>query len=344
MSGNSSFRRRQTAPIVSGRPARSETWWPWPPLALEERQLVLPDLHLVTVFEQLRVDPAAVDERSVQRALSLIAKPLPCRSRRACRRDTVTSSRKMSASGERPIVSRSRSSTYVSPERPASERTMSAVPRPRDRAPASRSSSSAGSSEDSVWSPALVGDERRAALLAETRGLEVLEAALGAVDVRQPASSPSASSSSWLIRGRGLDGQDLGQLAEIDLPERALPSPPARAGARRAPHGGCRSCRGGSCGDTRCPALRRGASGSGRAARRPRGSRDREVRPQDSSFRSTSRYALPQVKHEAGILQPPLEGFNSRAADSSWAEDLLHRCLAARPRASSGLLGGVPSA
>src|SRR5215217_3795302 len=74
MSGNSSRRRRTTSPILSRRSrcgfcvatvvnsVRSP---------LHERQPVLPDLELVAVLQLRAVDPTAVDEGAVQRALVL---------------------------------------------------------------------------------------------------------------------------------------------------------------------------------------------------------------------------------------------------------------------------------
>src|SRR5262245_30880637 len=59
----------------------------------------------------------------------------------ACRRDTVTSSRKTPQSGERPIVVRSPCGENVSPVRPPPERTTSAGPSSR-RSPSDSSSSS----------------------------------------------------------------------------------------------------------------------------------------------------------------------------------------------------------
>src|SRR5581483_2455091 len=68
----------------------------------------------------------------------------PSRSTRTeCRRDTVTSSRKIAQSGERPIVVRSPSGVNVSPARPPPERTTSAGPsRPSSSSSASSSPSS----------------------------------------------------------------------------------------------------------------------------------------------------------------------------------------------------------
>src|SRR5215216_1990532 len=83
MSGNSSRRRRTTSPILSRRSrcgfcvgalfngARSTS----AVSPLDERQPVLPDLELVAVLELRAVDPAAVDERAVQRPLVLDEEP-----------------------------------------------------------------------------------------------------------------------------------------------------------------------------------------------------------------------------------------------------------------------------
>src|SRR5581483_1884834 len=72
---------------------------------------------------------------------SSIAQRPPCFTSTACLRETVTSSRKMPQSGERPIVVRSPCGANVSPERPPPERTTSATP----WIPKSSSASSASS-------------------------------------------------------------------------------------------------------------------------------------------------------------------------------------------------------
>ena len=124
----------------------------------------------------------------------------------AWRRETVTSSRKTGQSGERPMIVRSPCGVNVSPARPPPERTTRAGPS------TPRSSSSSRSLD------ALVGAERlrllrrlgrvqqRPALGAVVRGLRVLEAALGAVDVGPlylgPAGRPSRRGSPSEARRR----------------------------------------------------------------------------------------------------------------------------------------------
>src|SRR5437763_906117 len=74
MSGNSWVSALHTAPIVIDLPrgAPSSTsgssMSATPPLALEERQLVLADLQLVAVLQAVRLDPPAVDVGAVERA------------------------------------------------------------------------------------------------------------------------------------------------------------------------------------------------------------------------------------------------------------------------------------
>ena len=233
MSGNSSRRRRQTAPIVSGRSLASART-PWPSRsALEEGQLVLPDLHLVPVLELL-FDAAAVDEGAVEAALVLDRRSRPGDARgSAWRRETVTSSRKMSESGERPIVSRSPLERERLPRPPAAgadddRRPLGPQLRERRRDVLARSRPTAN---DIVASPRSSRDQQRAALLAVPRGLEVLEAAFRAVDVRQ-AVPCQASELLFAEPRRSLDGEDLGEACEIDLARAgSRPSPPAAAAA-----------------------------------------------------------------------------------------------------------------
>ena len=78
-----------------------------PGSAREERELVLADLQLVAVVEPVRLDPLAVDVGAVQRAESSRYQPPARRTSSAWSRETVTSSRKTSESGRRPIVMRS---------------------------------------------------------------------------------------------------------------------------------------------------------------------------------------------------------------------------------------------
>src|SRR5207253_2771285 len=71
----------------------------------------------------------------------------------ACLRDTVTSSRKIAHSGERPIVVGLVSSGNDSPERPPPERTISAAPCTPTSSSGSRLSGSSGAENASVDSP-----------------------------------------------------------------------------------------------------------------------------------------------------------------------------------------------
>ncbi len=203
MSGNSGLSRRQTAPIVSSRcgGAASRAAVSSRSSSRQEGEPVLADLELVAVAQPLRLlDPAAVDERAVEAALVLDREARRPRSTStACRRETVTSSRKMPQSGERPIVVRSPCGRNVSPERPPPERTTSAGPSiPRSSAAPASSESSTGVNV-CVVSAGVVLHEQRAAAGAVVRGLRVLEAALGAVDVAHR--SPLRSVASTFRRG-----------------------------------------------------------------------------------------------------------------------------------------------
>ena len=109
-SGNSSWSSESTSPIdrwdvqwVRGSrgdlPSRSGN------------QLELADLQLVAVLERRSLDPLAVEVRAVERAGVADEVALLRRTISAWRRDTVTSSRKMSLSGWRPAWSRRPSSS-----------------------------------------------------------------------------------------------------------------------------------------------------------------------------------------------------------------------------------------
>src|SRR5215211_6850707 len=73
MSGNSSWSRRQTAPIVRGRSRGPSGSTGETTVAtgsgLQKRQAVLADLDLVTVFELRALDPATVDVGAVETLL-----------------------------------------------------------------------------------------------------------------------------------------------------------------------------------------------------------------------------------------------------------------------------------
>ena len=115
---------------------------------------------------------------------SAIENASPSRTSSAWRRETVTSSRKTSQSGERPISRLARRAGTVSPARPPPERTTSAGPvMPSSSSAGRRSSSASSASKLIVVSRPRRRDEQRAAPRAVVRGLRVLEAALGAVDV-----------------------------------------------------------------------------------------------------------------------------------------------------------------
>ena len=184
MSGNSSWSRRQTAPIVrrrvdgvSGRsrliaPGTSAGTCRSAPRRRRSSSLARSARRLTNVpFRQPQVlDREAVPPR--RRAPRAAARP----SRRRGRCRTRASGRSSS---------RAPSSAKVSPARPPPERTTSAGPRRRARRASARRSLATSSARDDqgrvVRSSS--GDEQRAAARAVVRGLRVLEAALGAVDV-----------------------------------------------------------------------------------------------------------------------------------------------------------------
>jgi hypothetical protein len=83
-------RPRELTPRPAGLSAR---------VAGEEDQAVLADLDLVAVRQLDLVDAVAVDVGAVERADVAHVKPSPARWNSACRRETVTSSRKISLSG-----------------------------------------------------------------------------------------------------------------------------------------------------------------------------------------------------------------------------------------------------
>ena len=94
--------RREAADVTCRRSAESDCW---------KRKPVLADLDLVAACSCGLVDPVAVDVGAVE-AADVGDREDRARSRRnsACRRETVTSSRKMSLSGCRPAVVTSSSS------------------------------------------------------------------------------------------------------------------------------------------------------------------------------------------------------------------------------------------
>ena len=211
MSGNSPWSRRQTEPIVCSRRrcARSVV------IGAEEDEPVLADLDLVAVLQLGVLDPVAVEERAVQAAEVLERERARAPATTiAWRRETVTSSRKMSQSGVRPIV------VCVALEREVLAGAAAAGAHDERRAldaellqPGSPLLLDflGGERHGRVVRVAL-GDEQRAAAGAVVGGFQVLEPALGAVDVAHVGR-----------RRRGLAREDLGQPVEVDLAE--LPSP-----------------------------------------------------------------------------------------------------------------------
>ena len=124
----------------------------------------------------------------------------------------------MSQSGERPIVVVDSWGMKCSP--PGRRRSGRRAPAPPCRCPRAARSPPAlpGRTPSSCPPPTRVVHERSAALRAEVRGLRVLKAALGTVDVAQGLVLRSG-----LGRRRCLAGEDLGQPVDVDLAEWALP-------------------------------------------------------------------------------------------------------------------------
>ena len=167
---------------------RLQPGWPYSagrsdgrPSSREEHEPVLADLHLVAVFEPAFSMRRPVEERPVQAALVLDRERLVVARDTACARETVTSSRKIVAVGERPIVVRSRSSGKCSPARPPPERTTSAgLPSRARREVRLLLERVRAERHRLVHRPPR---QQRAAAGAVVGRLRVLEAALGAVDV-----------------------------------------------------------------------------------------------------------------------------------------------------------------
>ena len=178
MSGNSSRRRSQTAPIVCS-----------PAAGLVSGNVVIgagtssgtcrsgprrrPRARLLSIRRLLTNVPLRLPR-------SRIVNPLPSRTSSACLRDTVTSSRNTSHSGDRPISARSPIASKLSPARPPPDRTTSAGPSMLSCAGAASMSSG---SEAHGRLPHGLPREERAAARAVRRRLRALESALGAVDV-----------------------------------------------------------------------------------------------------------------------------------------------------------------
>ena len=153
----------------------------------------------------------------------------------ACLRETVTSSRKIAHSGERPIVVGLSSSGNVSPARPPPERTMRRRAVDAEIVERVEALRHLGSGERLGRLAFLGDDERRAALRAEVRSFRVVVPALGAVDVRHQAggaalpvrisvSESTSTESRTLLPSRLLQpGDELGP-QDVDLP---VQEPPA---------------------------------------------------------------------------------------------------------------------
>ena len=173
---------------------------------------------------------------------SSIGKSPPCLASTACLRETVTSSRKISQSGERPIVVRSSSSRNVSPR--GRRRSGRRAPGPRSASASRRLARDLLGRERHRRVAASSRHEQRAAARAVVGGLRVLEAALGAVDMAQAAgclrraARPSGAGSSGERVDVDARSSDLAPLSDFC----------SRARARRA---GCRSARGAAGAGTR---------------------------------------------------------------------------------------------
>ena len=228
------------------------------------------------------LDPLAVHEGAVQAALVLDREAAVLAMSTAWRRETVTSSRKMSQSGERPIVVRSpcgwKCLARAAAARADDER------RPVDaelRRELGLLADLLGGERLRRLAAASALREQRAAARAVVRRLRVLEAALRAVDVRiesvRRAAPPCRRGSRSAGRRR---------------PARARSPRPSSAAARRAPRGGCRSC---PCRmrrryETSFSSLRR-APGSGPSAPRRRALRDRGAIPLALSVEGAVQYS-----------------------------------------------------
>ena len=115
MSGNSPLSRPQTAPIVSSRCLREAVF-----VSSSDRKVsrYLPIWSSSPSSSSRGLDALAVHEGAVEAALVLDRRtPRPRSTITACLRETVTSSRKISQSGERPIVVRSPLQREASPRR-----------------------------------------------------------------------------------------------------------------------------------------------------------------------------------------------------------------------------------
>ena len=192
---------------------------------------------------------------------SRIVNVSPSRSSSAWRRETVTSSRKTSQSGERPISVRSPIAWKLSPALPPPERTTSAGPLDRCPPAAPRLLDSSGP-RLTLFSPALAHEQRAAARAVASR--------LQGSESRTPGSRCGSLPSA----------EDRAEVPGIDVRRRC-------ASASSAPRGRCRSGRAGRAGPARCrPPPARGC-GSSSASRRRRASRARAA-PRDRARPGTS--------------------------------------------------------
>ena len=232
MSGNSRFSRRQTAPIVSSRcgggVARCGV------AARRHRAMkvsrYLPIWSSSPSPRLAPLDPAAVDERAVEAALVLDREARRRRSTStAWRRETVTSSRKIPQSGERPIVVRSPCGMELSPG--GRRRSARRARAPRCRAPravAGLLGRPRGAERHRRVARASSFEQVRAAPGAVVRGLRVLEAALGAVDWLTGSAGPRRPAADAFAV------EDRRQALDVDL-RRARSCRPSSGAARRAP-------------------------------------------------------------------------------------------------------------
>src|SRR5581483_465834 len=255
MSGNSACRRRQTVPIVRSRSrAGAEV------VAIVSgggRSGGTSDLHLVAVAELGAVDALPVHEGAVQAAAVLDHPP------------AVLVRQHGVLAGDGDVVEEDATVRRPADRRPVALRREGLAGAAAAGADDERRPGVAAALELLEHLVAVLGAERlrllprlgrvqeRTALRAVVRGLRVLEAAGGAVDVahRAAVTRPTARP---CPRGS--------RSATRRPPGRARSGPPSSGGARRAPRGGCRSSRGGCGGGTRPPAppsctRRSGASG-----------------------------------------------------------------------------------
>ena len=199
MSGNSAFRRRQTVPIVrscarrasgrsrdisaGGRSAgicRSGSRRR-PRAAPTSTRLRLTNVPLRLPWSSIEPAAVALDEHGVL----------------ARDGDVVEEDAAVGRAPDRRALARAARTSR--PARPPPERTTSAGPWTPSSPSASSSSSRSSGVNVCVCSPLSCVVQERAALRAVVRGLRVLEAALGAVDVAHS------------LGRRGLPGEDLGQ-------------------------------------------------------------------------------------------------------------------------------------